>query len=70
MIMGCSGSSGYQAYIPGSGVGQLQSPAQPVQPVNDQSTLKSGEGQGGAGIQVTALAKANELQNNIIDLFA
>ncbi|WP_027360908.1 hypothetical protein [Desulforegula conservatrix] len=56
-----SGSNAYGTY----GAGQLKTQAEPVA---DQAALKTGESQGGA--QITALAKANELQKNIIDLIA
>ena len=67
MITGSVGSSGYQTYMPNTGAGKLQSQAQPV---NNQAALESSGEQGGGGTQITALAKANELQKNIIDLIA
>lgn len=57
-----SGSNVYGNY--GS---QLKTQAEPVA---QQGTLKTEESQGGGGAQITALAKANEIQKNIIDLFA
>ena len=56
-------NSGYNPY--GTyGAGQMKTQAEPVA---DQASLKTGESQGGA--QITALAKANEIQKSIIDLF-
>jgi len=58
-------NSGFQAY-PNYGAGQLKTQAEPV--ATDQATLKSDNGQGGGGTEITALAKANEMQKSIIDI--
>lgn len=57
-------NSGFQTY-PTYGAGQLKTQAEPVA---DQATLKSDGGQGGGGVEITALAKANEIQKHIVDL--
>lgn len=57
-------NSGFNAY--GTyGAGQLKTQSEPVA---DQAALKSDDGQGNGGAQITALAKANELQKRIIDI--
>lgn len=58
-----SGANLYGSY----GTSQLKTQTEPVA---QQEALKTGESQGGGGAQITALAKANEIQKNIIDLFA